>query len=239
MQQFTDELALEPTLDLPTPTNGKAITAPPQAQPSAPSAHPTAKPGIDRTQFADPELSRPVGERQDSKQTILKIRKSEGKYFRVHPNPATRLLGVTVLVTKSSKVKVLTNAVTAEVRAALRSRKVLKQVNMFLACDEEGSYFICYFSASAQENAESWVESGHMVAQAAEREWVACEAVMSEGGYRLSFAKNKYPKLAASVPKWDLPGEDDPVQMFEAVIQQNMIESDNSSTIKKLLESRQ
>jgi hypothetical protein len=242
MQSFNDEYDSSEVIPTIVPSNGKAKAqpTPPPTVSSAPSQHPKPKTsGLDRTQYANPNLQKPVAERQDSKQTIVKIRRHGGKFFRVHPNPMTRLMGVTSIVTSGGAVKLLTGGVSAETRSALQARRVLKEVNLYLACDEEGSYFIQYFSASDNENAESWVESGEIVIQAAEREWITCEAVMSEGGYRIAFAKTKYPKLAASKPKWELPGEDDPVQLFEQVIVQNTIDSDSSATIKRLLASRQ
>lgn len=226
------------------PTNGKAAasteTTPGVPSATQPSSHPKSKSTLDRTKFSNPELERPVGERQDGgKQTVIKIRKPEGKFFRIHPSPDTRLMRATVLITKANKIKVLANGVTAEVRSALRQQKAIKDVDIYLACSEDGSYFVTYFSASDHENAESWRDSGQVVVSTAEREWVSTEAVMSDGGYRMQLARGKFPKLFASKPKWELPGEDDPVVMFDQVILQNMIESDNSTTIRKMLESRQ
>jgi hypothetical protein len=224
---------------LPHPKNGKADYAQPTSQTSVSSSkHPAKKAGFDRTQLANPEVQRPVGERQDTKQTTVKIRKNGGKFYRIHPDPMTQAHGISLLINKSGNAKILGREVTVETRAMLRSMKVLKDADLYLACDEEGSYFVIYFSASDHENAESWVDSGRIVAQTATREWINHEANMHEGGYRIDFAKGKYPQLAASKPKWELQGEDDPVQMFEQVIEQNLILNDNSATIQKMLASR-
>ena len=207
---------------------------------SLPSTHPTARTSsaLNREDFTDPELSRPVAERQTSKQTIIPIRKPKGDYFRIHPSMETRLQGVTVLLSKNGKPKILTNAVSDQTRQAL-PKDVLKKVDLYLAVDERGSFFVTYFSASDHENAESWRDSGFLVVQRAENEWIAIDASMHDGGYRILPAKDKYPKLAASKPKWELPGEDDPVSLFEATINQNRIDCDSSPSIQKYLESRQ
>ncbi len=202
-----------------------------------PSTHPTPR-TIDRADFIDPELSRPVAERQSSKQTIIPIRKPRNDYFRVHPSPGTRLQGATVLLAKNGKPKILANSVSQSTRRSL-PRDVLKKVDLYLAVDERGSYFVTYFSASDHENAESWRESGLIVVKEAEKDWVAIESSMQEGGYRIHYAKDLYPKLAATKPKWDLPGEDEPVTLFEVTINQNRIDSDDSPSIQKFLESRQ
>ena len=202
-----------------------------------PSTHPTPR-TLDRADFVDPELSRPVAERQSSKQTIIPIRKPRNDYFRIHPSPETRLRAVTVLLAKNGKPKILTNSVSQSIRRAL-PRDVLKKVDLYLAVDERGSYFVVYFSASDHENAESWRESGLIVVKEAERNWVAIESSMQEGGYRVLYAEDQYPKLAAAKPKWDLPGEDDPVALFGATINQNRIDSDDSPSIQKFLETRQ
>jgi hypothetical protein len=207
---------------------------------SAPSDAPAAKTSttLDRTKFTDPDLARPVAERQTSKQTIIPIRKSKEDFFRIHPSSDTRLDGVTVLVSKSNKPKVLTTGVSQETRRLL-PRSVLKRVDLYLACDERGSYFVIYLSATEHENAESWVESGLIVVKEAEREWISIEANMNEGGYRITYAKDKFPKLAASKPRWDLAGEDDPVSLFNHTLTQNCIDNDNSPAIQKFLEARQ
>lgn len=206
---------------------------------SAPSTHPTPKTlcGLNRADFTDPELAKPVAERQISRQTIIPIRKPKSDYFRIHHSPATRLLGVQVLMTKNGRAKILTHGVSQETRRAL-PKDVIKTVDLYLAVDERGSYFVTYFSASVHENAESWRDSGLMVAEAAEHDWISIEANIPEGGYRILYAKGKYPKLAATKPKWELPGEDDPVGLFEATINQNRIDSDNSPSIQKFLETR-
>jgi hypothetical protein len=206
----------------------------------APSAHPTSSTSttLNRSDFTDPELSRPAAERQSSKQTIIPIRKPKSDYFRIHHSPDTRLQRVTVLVGKNGKPKILTNRVSQETRWLL-PKEVLKKVDLYLAVDERGSYFVIYFSASDHENAESWRESGLIVVREAEREWVSIESCMQEGGYHIFYARKKYPKLAATRPKWELPGEDDPVMLFVATIDQNRIDSDNSPSIQKFLETRQ
>jgi hypothetical protein len=220
-----------------TSTNREAST---QDDVSAPSTHPNAKSSVtlNRAEFSDPELARPVSERQSSKQTVIPIRKPKSDFFRIHPSEETRLLGVTVLLTKNGRPKILTNAVSQEARRAL-PKEVIKKVDLYLAADEGGSYFVTYFSASDHENAESWRESGLIVVREAERNWVSIEASMQEGGFRISYAKDKYPTLAASKPKWELPGEDNPVSLFESTINQNRINSDSSPSIQKFLETRQ
>ena len=212
--------------------NGEAV--------SAPSTHPTPKTtsALNREDFTDPELSRPVADRQTSKQTIIPIRRPKSDYFRIHPSMETRLQGVTVLLTKNGKPKILTNAVSRQTRQAL-PKDVLKKVDLYLAVDDRDSYFVTFFSANDHENAESWRDSGFIVVQQAENEWIAIDSSMHDGGYRILPAKGIYPKLAASKPKWELPGEDDPVSLFEATINQNRIDSDSSPSIQKYLESRQ
>jgi hypothetical protein len=211
--------------------NGEAV--------SAPSTHPPARTSstLNRADFMDPDLSRPVAERQTSKQTVIPIRKPKSDYFRIHPSPETRLLGVTVLLSKNGRPKILTSGVSGETRRALPKDSV-KQVDLYLAVDERGSYFLTYFSASDHENAESWRDSGRLVVQEAEHDWISIESAMHEGGYRIGYARHKYPKLAASKPNWELPGEDDPVTLFETTISQNRIDSDNSPVIQKFLEMR-
>jgi len=186
----------------------------------------------------DPDLAKPVAERQTSKQTIIPIRKPKDDYFRIHPSPETRLQGVKVLLAKNGKPKILSNGVSQEVRHAL-PKDVVRKVDLYLAVDERGSYFVIYFSASDHENAESWRESGLIVVDAAERDWISIEPSMQEGGYRISYAKDKYQKLATTKPKWELPGEDTPVSLFESTINQNRLDSDNSPSIQKFLETRQ
>jgi hypothetical protein len=207
---------------------------------SVPSTHPAAKASgaLNRAEFTDPELGKPAAERQISKQTITPIRKSKNDYFRIHPSPETRLIGATVLMTKNGKPKILTNGVSQQTRHAL-PKDALKKVDLHLAVDERGSYFVTYFSASDHENAESWRESGAIVVREAEQHWISTEASMQEGGYRISYAKDRYPNLAATRPKWELPGEEDAVSLFEAAINQNRIDSDNSPAIQKFLETRQ
>lgn len=212
------------------PLNGVAV--------SAPSTHPSPRSsGLNRDDFTDPDLARPALERETSKQTIIPIRKPKTDFFRIHPAPETRLSGVTVLLTKNGKPKILTNRVSQEIRSQL-PREVLKKMDLYFAADERGSYFVTYFSASDHENAESWRESGFIVVNEAERDWISIDSSMQEGGYRISYARDKYPKLAASRPKWELPGEDDPIALFEATINQNRIDSDNSPSIQKFLETR-
>jgi hypothetical protein len=207
---------------------------------SAPSTHPTVKTSVtlNRVDFSDPELARPVAERQISKQTIISIRKPKTDYFRIHPSEETRLNEATVLLTKNGKPKILANGVSQEARRAL-PKDAVRKVRLYLAVDERGSYFVTYFSASDHENAESWCNSGLIVVNEAEHHWISIEAFMQEGGYRILYARDKYPKLAATKPRWELPGEDDPVSLFVATINQNRVDSDNSPSIQKFLETRQ
>src|ERR1039458_7866483 len=95
---------------------------------SAPSTHPTPKTtsALNREDFTDPELSRPIAERQTSKQTIIPIRKPKTDYFRIHPAPETRLTGATVLLAKNGKPKILTQGVSQEIRRALPKDVVKK-----------------------------------------------------------------------------------------------------------------
>lgn len=207
---------------------------------SAPSTHPTARTSsnLNRADFTDPELAKPIAERQTSKQTIVPIRKPKTDYFRIHPSAETRLHGVAVLLSKNGKPKVLTTGVSQDTRRAL-PKDVVKKVDLYLAADERGSYFVTYFSASDHENAESWRDSGLIVVNEAASEWISIEPSMQEGGYRILYAKDKYPKLAATKPRWELPGEDNPVTLFESTINQNRIDSDDSPSIQKFLETRQ
>jgi hypothetical protein len=207
---------------------------------SLPSRHPTTRTSttLNRADFTDPDLARPVAERQTSKQTIIPIRKPKNDYFRIHPSAETRLLGATVLLAKNGKPKILTNAISPDTRQAL-PKDVVRKVDLYLAVDDRGSYFVTYFSASDHENAESWRESGLIVVTEAERDWIAIESSVQEGGYRILYAKDRYPKLAAAKPKWDLSGEDNPITLFETTINQNRIDSDDSPTIQKFLETRQ
>jgi hypothetical protein len=207
---------------------------------SSPSTHPTARTSsnLNRADFTDPELTKPVAERQTSKQTIVPIRKPKHDYFRIHPSAETRLQGATVLLSKNGKPKVLTNGVSQECRRAL-PKDLVKKVDLYLAVDERGSYFVTYFSASDHENAESWRDSALIVVNEAVHHWISIESDMHDGCYRVLYAKDKFPKLAATKPRWELSGEDDPVTLFEATINQNRIDSDNSSSIQRLLETRQ
>lgn len=227
----------------PAPTNGKAHAAQPTPKTSGssskPSTHPAKKSGLDRTQFSDPNLAKPVGEQTGSKQTTFKIKKPEGRYFRIHPSDSTRLYGATVMFTKGKKLKILTNGVSAEKRAELSSIKdTIKVVDLYLACDEDGSIFVTYFSASSSEAAETWVDSGRIVVQQATKEWIAIAANMHEGGYRVDPARSKFTTLAASKPAWELEGADDPTAIFESVVMQNLVETDNSVSITTLLAAR-
>lgn len=207
---------------------------------SAPSTSPARQTSstLNRADFVDPNLSKPVAERQISRQTVVPIRKPRTDYFRIHPSAETRLQGVTVLLAKNGKPKVLTNGVSQQTRIAL-PRDVVKRVNLYLAVDERGSYFVTYFTSSNHENAETWLTSGLMVVNEAVGNWISIESSMQEGGYRILYARDKYPKLAATKPKWELAGEDDPVALFEATINQNRIDSDDSPAIQKFLEARQ
>ena len=232
MKMLKAEITEIPTIPVSQRVNGVAV--------SAPSTHPTAKTSstLNRADFTDPELAKPVAERQTSKQTIIPIRKPKNDYFRIHRSPETRLHGVTVLLAKNGKPKILTNGVSQEARRAL-PKDVVKKVDLYLAVDERASYFVTYFSASDHENAESWRESGLIVVNEAEDEWISIESSVQEGGYRILYAKDKFPKLAAAKPRWELSGEDDPVTLFETTIHQNRIDSDNSPSILKFLETRQ
>jgi hypothetical protein len=205
------------------------------AKSKAPEPNPNR---LDRTAYSNPELQRPVAEQTSSKQTIIKISKPEGKFFRIHPSPECRLPSVTLLLGAGGKAKLLTSGVSAEVRKQLRAMKRLKDVDLYLAVNEEGSYFVTYFSASQLEISESWVESGRIVAETAMTRWVATSADMAEGGYRI-ISCNDFPKLAASKPKWELPGEEDAVAMFETCISQNSVHSDSSPAIQNKLAQRQ
>jgi hypothetical protein len=227
-----DSCSLEVPASVPERVKGNAFPAP--------SSHPKTKTSttLNRAEFTDPDLTKPAAERQSSKQTIIPIRKPRGDFFRIHPSEETRLLGVTVLLSKNGKLKILTNGVSEQIRRQL-PKDLVKKVDIYLAADERGSYFLTYFSASKHENAESWRESGLLVVEEAQRSWVSIESNMHDGGYRITRAQGKFPKLAATKPLWEVSGEENPVELFEATIQQNRVDSDSSPAIQRLLESRQ
>ncbi len=185
---------------------------------------------MDRAQYQSPELSKPPAERARSKQTVIPIRKPGSDYFRISPDPDTQLLGVDILLTASGRLKVLTNQISTH----LLPRKSLKKVNLYLAKNEHGDFFVIYFSTGA----ESWLESSLLVAEAAEKEWISIEAAMQDGGYRINYARSQYPKMAAMDPAWGNPQDDEPVQMFETAVIQNTAHSDRDPAVAKLLETR-
>jgi hypothetical protein len=136
---------------------------------------------------------------------------------------------VPILLTSGGRVKVLTNKVSTH----LLPRKAVKNVNLYLAVSERGDFFIAYFSTGA----DTWLESSLQVVEEAEGEWIAIEAAMQDGGYRIDYARDRYPILAASNPSWGNP-DDDPIQMFDTAITQSTARSDKDPAIAKLLETR-
>jgi hypothetical protein len=61
---------------------------------------------------------------------------------------------------------------------------------------------------------------------------------MQDGGYRIQYARELYPNLAATDPGWGNGVGEDPIQLFEAAINSNTARSDNDPAVHKLLESR-
>lgn len=205
--------------------NGKAAVSSASKAPKK-----KAQTTLDRSQYTNPELSKPPAERAQSKQTIIPIRKPGSDFFRICPDPDARMENVTVIVGGgSNKLKVLTNAVSVH----LLPKKVIKEVNLYLAKNERGDLFVTYFGTGS----DSWLESALMVVEQAEQEWIAIEAAMQDGGYRTERAAGRFPTLAASDPNWEGLDEEPSAYFGQAIIQ-HTAKSDKDPVVAKMLEAR-